>query len=42
MAEASQFIGHLTRIERYRVYTPAALRAEVGTALRELWSEAGP
>ena len=39
MAEASQFIGHLSRIERIRVYTPAALRAEVGGALRELWGE---
>jgi HD superfamily phosphohydrolase len=36
--EASQFIRHLTRIERYRVYTPPALRAEVGAALRARWS----
>lgn len=41
MAQASQFIGHLARIERYRVYTPAALRGEVGRALRELWGEGG-
>jgi HD superfamily phosphohydrolase len=39
MAEASQFIGHLSRIERYRVYTPPALREEVGEALRERWSD---
>lgn len=38
MAEASQFIGHLARIERYRVYTPAALRAEVGAALSARWA----
>lgn len=37
MAEASQFIRHLARIERIRVYTPKALRDEVGAALRELW-----
>jgi uncharacterized protein len=37
MAEASQFIRHLTRIERFRVYTPAALRQEVGAAIRERW-----
>ncbi|HYH45029.1 MAG TPA: HD domain-containing protein [Thermoanaerobaculia bacterium] len=37
MAEASQFIRHLARIDRYRVYTPHSLRAEVGGALRELW-----
>jgi hypothetical protein len=39
MAEASQFIGHLSRIERYRVYTPPALREAVGEALRERWSD---
>jgi HD superfamily phosphohydrolase len=37
MAEASQFIRHLARIERFRVYTPKALRQEVGAAFRELW-----
>ncbi len=41
MAAASQFIGHLARIERYRVYTPPALRAAVGAALRERWID-GP
>jgi HD superfamily phosphohydrolase len=34
MAEASNFISHMTRIDRYRVYTPPALRAAVGEALR--------
>jgi HD superfamily phosphohydrolase len=34
MAEASNFIRYLTRIDRYRVYTPPALRAEVGAVLR--------
>jgi HD superfamily phosphohydrolase len=37
MAEASQFIRHLSRIERFRVYTPKDLRQEVGAAIRELW-----
>jgi HD superfamily phosphohydrolase len=37
MAEASQFIRHLSRIERFRVYTPKALRQEVGAAIRERW-----
>jgi HD superfamily phosphohydrolase len=37
MAEASQFIRHLSRIERFRVYTPKELRQEVGAAIRELW-----
>jgi hypothetical protein len=37
MAEASQFIAHLARIERFRVYTPKELRQEVGAAIRELW-----
>ena len=39
MEEASQFIRHLTRIDRYRVYTPAALRQEVGGLLRSLWRD---
>ncbi|HXO20127.1 MAG TPA: HD domain-containing protein [Thermoanaerobaculia bacterium] len=38
MTDASQFIRHLARIDRYRVYTPQALRSEVGAALRELWT----
>jgi HD superfamily phosphohydrolase len=38
MAEASQFIRHLSRIERFRVYTPKELRHEVGAAIREIWN----
>jgi HD superfamily phosphohydrolase len=38
MEHASQFIRHLSRIDRYRVYTPPPLRAEVGAALRESWN----
>ncbi|HYU35292.1 MAG TPA: HD domain-containing protein [Thermoanaerobaculia bacterium] len=34
MEEASHFIRHLARIDRYRVYTPPALRAPVAEALR--------
>ncbi len=37
MEEASHFIRHLRRIERYRVYTPPDLRQAVGEALRSLW-----
>ncbi|HEY0514374.1 MAG TPA: HD domain-containing protein [Thermoanaerobaculia bacterium] len=37
MEHASQFIRHLSRIDRYRVYTPAPLREAVGGALREMW-----
>lgn len=37
MEQASQFIRHLSRIDRYRVYTPAPLRDEVAEALRERW-----
>jgi hypothetical protein len=37
MERASQFIRHLTRIDRYRVYTPAALCEEVAAALRARW-----
>jgi HD superfamily phosphohydrolase len=40
MEQASQFIRHLSRIDRYRVYTPPALREEVSAALREQWMEA--
>jgi HD superfamily phosphohydrolase len=39
MEQASQFIRHLARIDRYRIYTPAALRQEVGSALRQVWVE---
>ena len=38
MAEASQFIRHLTRIDRYRVYAPAGVREAVAAAVHELWS----
>ncbi|HSN87512.1 MAG TPA: HD domain-containing protein [Thermoanaerobaculia bacterium] len=37
MEQASQFIRHLSRIDRYRVYTPAPLRDEVAAAFRERW-----
>jgi uncharacterized protein len=37
MERASQFIRHLSRIDRYRVYTPPPLRDEVAAALRERW-----
>ena len=40
MEHASQFIRHLSRIDRYRVYTPPPLRDEVASALREQWTEA--
>ncbi len=41
MEQASQFIRHLTRIDRYRVYTPVPLREEVAAALREVWPAGG-
>ena len=41
MEQASQFIRHLTRIDRYRVYTPAPLREEVAAALRAVWPAGG-
>ena len=37
MAEASDFIRHLSRIERYRIYTPPALQPKVSAELRRLW-----
>ena len=37
MEHASQFIRHLSRIDRYRIYTPPELREEVAAALRERW-----
>jgi HD superfamily phosphohydrolase len=40
MEQASQFIRHLSRIDRYRVYTPPPLRDEVAAALRAQWTEA--
>lgn len=41
MEQASQFIRHLTRIDRYRVYTPGPLREEVAAALRAVWPAGG-
>jgi len=40
MERASQFIRHLARIDRYRVYTAPPLREAVGEALREMWPAA--
>jgi len=34
MEQASHFIRHLTRIDRYRIYTPPGLREPVGALLR--------
>jgi HD superfamily phosphohydrolase len=41
MERASQFIRHLSRIDRYRVYTPPPLRDPVASALHELWAVPG-
>jgi len=35
MESASHFIRHLTRIDRYRVYTRPELRDEVASELRK-------
>ncbi len=40
LQEASDFISHLSRIDRYRVYTPAASRDAIGRRFREAWSNA--
>ena len=37
MEEASHFIRHLARIDRYRIYTPPELEADVSAAFRSLW-----
>lgn len=37
MEEASHFIRHLARIDRYRIYTAPELRADVSAAIDELW-----
>ncbi|MDH3744245.1 MAG: HD domain-containing protein [Acidobacteriota bacterium] len=37
MEEASQFIRHLARIERFRVYTPERIQGEVATELGRRW-----
>jgi uncharacterized protein len=39
LADASHFIRHLGRIERFRVYAPAARREAVGEAIRRRWRE---
>ncbi|HZI64085.1 MAG TPA: HD domain-containing protein [Thermoanaerobaculia bacterium] len=39
MEEASHFIRHLGRIERFRVYTPPELREEVGREIRRRWAD---
>ncbi len=39
MEQASQFIRHLSRIDRYRIYTLPSLRDEVAAALQELWTD---
>ena len=38
MADASQFIRHLGRIERYRIYTATEIRQEVADFLGQRWS----
>jgi HD superfamily phosphohydrolase len=38
MAEASHFIGHLARIERFRVYAAHDIAEAVGGAIRQAWS----
>jgi HD superfamily phosphohydrolase len=38
MEEASHFVRHLDRIDRYRIYTPPQLVPEVEQSLQALWS----
>jgi HD superfamily phosphohydrolase len=38
MEEASHFVRHLERIDRYRIYTPPQLVPEVTQSLQALWS----
>jgi HD superfamily phosphohydrolase len=38
MEEASHFIRHLARIDRYRIYTPPELEARVSAAFETLWN----
>lgn len=40
MEQASQFIRHLARIDRYRIYAPQPLRESIASAVRERWGEA--
>ena len=37
MEQASHFIRHLGRIDRYRIYTPHELESRVSEALHRLW-----
>ena len=37
LEESSQFIRHLARIERFRVYTPPEIRDEVAAAFAKVW-----
>lgn len=39
MADASDFISHMSPIDSYRVYAPAALRDRVAETLRGWWNE---
>lgn len=39
MAEASDFISHMSRIDVFRVYAPVAIAAEVTATVRRLWAE---
>jgi hypothetical protein len=39
LAEASHFIRHLGRIERFRVYSPAERSAAVAAAIGRRWRE---
>lgn len=38
MAEASHFIGHLAKIDRFRVYAAHDIVAEVGAAIQQRWA----
>ncbi len=38
MEEASHFIRHLARIDRYRIYTPPQIEDQVTAAIEKLWS----
>lgn len=37
MAETSDFIRHMSRIDSYRVYAPEAIRREVAAEVKRLW-----
>ena len=41
MERVSHFIGHLGRIERYRVYTPSEIAAEARGAVESMWGNGG-